>query len=358
MKKILLFLGALAIITSCTKEGPQGPAGAQGPKGDNGQDATIHCQECHNSTTTIYQAELAYKNSIHGTGENFSYGNRTGCAGCHTNEGFNYNIDNDVVGEYTGQPFTAPTSISCYTCHSIHKTYTGADLALKTTAPVKLLANPDITIDLGKGNLCANCHQSRSLTGSIDKNPTLTNLNDSIKILSSRFGPHHGPQSALIAGVGKSPAYEIPGNVVYQNGAHTSIEDACIHCHMGTPYGTSGGGHTMLIEYDVHGTRTFNSANCTPCHQTTAFPKLIDDSQASLTKLLDSLKTILVDKKWLVASTGLFNASASKPLKIKAKEVMACYNWAFIMEDKSKGVHNNSYASALLKNSIQAINSK
>jgi hypothetical protein len=357
MKKILLFLGVLAIIsiTSCTKkEGPMGPAGPAGANGQNGQDATVKCKECHNTTTKIYQAQLSYETSTHAMGENFAYGNRTGCAGCHTNEGFNYNIANNVAGEYTGLPFTAPTSISCYTCHFVHKNYDTTDLQLKTTAPVKLFSN-GLTIDLGKGNLCANCHQPRSLTGSIDKLPSLTALDDSISILSSRFGPHHGPQSTLIAGMDKAPSYNIPGDVTYSNSAHTSIQDACIHCHMGTPYGTTGGGHSMHIEYDVHGTATFNSQNCTPCHATADFPKLLTDSQGEITDLLDSLKNIMVTKKWLDGTTLLFKASASKPLKLKAKEVMACYNWSFLTEDRSKGAHNNKYATALVKNSIQAL---
>jgi hypothetical protein len=53
-----------------------------------------------------------------------------------------------------------PTHQDCRTCHQIHTTYTGADWALETDAPVVMVTS-GATFDGGSGNLCANCHQAR-----------------------------------------------------------------------------------------------------------------------------------------------------------------------------------------------------
>ena len=102
-----------------------------------------------------------------------------------------------------------PTRQDCRACHQIHTEYTAADWALETTAPVALYAFEGVTYDGGKGNLCVNCHQPRR---SIAEADAAGNIN----VSSTHWGPHHGPQSAMLLGVwavpvSMAPAVSTPG---------------------------------------------------------------------------------------------------------------------------------------------------
>ncbi len=343
MKKTLFFLAAIlsVAVISC-KKGPAGPAGPAG------KDASTKCVECHNSSSQIYAAQLQYENSVHATGITSGYSNRKGCAECHTNEGFN-EVHLTGLDTIAGASIENPTPVSCYTCHNVHKNYDSTDMTLKLTGPVKFKSN-GITADLGISNQCVYCHQSRPLTGM-----TLTQTStDSIRLTSSRFGPHHGPQSNLFAGQGKSGAYEIAGATPYENSNHTTmITNACIVCHMGKPYGHIGGGHSMKVVYDNEGTETLNTTACSSCHtNATSLNNNVKSTQAEIAGLLGQLRTILSTKNYLDTNTGLFKASSSKPLKLSAVQAKVLYNYAFINEDRSAGVHNYNYAKALLQNSL------
>ena len=58
-------------------------------------------------------------------------------------------------------------------------------------------------VDFGAGNMCINCHQSRPY-----EVPDETN--DSTAITSPYWGTHHGPQFAMIFGLG---GFEAPGSL-------------------------------------------------------------------------------------------------------------------------------------------------
>lgn len=358
----ILVLAAATVFVSCRKEGPVGPEGPMGKvglsgldgkdgedgkDGKDGQDFSMVCKQCHSSNTAIYAAQLQYEHSQHGSGENAGYGNRTDCSGCHNNEGFQ---------EYlaTGKANVAanPTPISCYTCHFVHTNYDSTDLGLRTVAPVKLMADNSLTVDLGKANLCFTCHQSRA-HGVATLTATST---DAVSITSSRFGPHHGPQGNMFAGMGKSAAFEITGSSTYSNSMHTSmVSGSCISCHMGSAVnGPTGGGHSMNIYYDSHGVETLNSANCTMCHSSaTTLANILKGTQTEISTLLTSLESELVNRGYYDTVTDLFKASSTKPLVVTADEARTMYNFKFVQEDLSLGVHNYAYAKALLENSIE-----
>lgn len=359
MKKILLFLSVIALMAAagCKKEGPQGPAGPQGIPGKDGKDgldgkdASVTCKACHNSTTKILAAQKQYENSLHHEGETV-FETRTTCAACHTNEGFNECI---VTGaDNTAAEITNPTRVGCYTCHYVHKNYDSTDLALKNIAPVKMRADVNTVIDFGKGNMCLKCHQPRTTTPSYT---TLTAAkdNDTISVTSSRFGPHHGAQGTMLAG---KIAYEIAGSKTYTNGPHTATANACVQCHMATPFSDLAGGHSMNIMYESEGEESMNINGCVICHTGKTAEEMMTKtaaSQAGIKTKLEELRTLLIDRGWLNETTDLWTATTSKPIKARAIEVKAMYNYKFVEEDGSYGVHNPSYAMALLQNSIEAL---
>ena len=304
--------------------GPAGEAGAAGPAGPAGESAAatdLGCIECHDDTTLISGKATAWGDSLHGTGEAYVRGTSAGCAGCHSGGAFSAMV---AAG---GSPDTVevgdpnPTRQDCRTCHEIHTTYTGADWALATTAPVALYAFEGETFDGGEGNLCATCHQPRR---GID--PAVDGM---IEVTSTHWGPHHGPQSAMLLGLAGA------GDVSGSPSAHaTQVEDTCVTCHLG-----DSASHTF--EADV--------AACQACHSG-AEDFDINGLQTEIQAGLDELEAGLLAKGWLdeeghPAVTSIPEAQAA-----------ALWNWIYIAhEDKSLGVHNPSYTKALIQAGLDAL---
>jgi hypothetical protein len=181
------------------------------------------CTDCHNDTTLITGKQFAWEESLHGTGHAAAYaGGRGSCTACHSGASFSAMI---AAGQNPSEFRTVVdiTRQDCRACHQIHTSYTAADWALETYAPVALYALEGATFDGGNGNLCANCHQPRrTITGYVDEPNGVTNVS------SSHWGPHHGPQSAMLLGLGGA------GDVKGNPSAHAMmVRDTCVTCHIG-----------------------------------------------------------------------------------------------------------------------------
>jgi len=330
-----------ALMVSCVKEGPVGPAGADGIDGTNGidgvdgTDGTATCMRCHDSGSDLVAKQVQYQNSIHALGGNFER-NSTSCAICHTHEGF---LERLATGaNSTAAAISDPTPVNCRTCHKIHETYTEADYELRVTGPVDLINGG--TVDFGNGNMCINCHQSRPY-----EIPDMAN--DSTTITSSRWGTHHGPQSAMVFGLG---GFEIPGDLSYSNSPHSQlVTDGCITCHMAEAFGNSAGGHTFNMTYIYHGGSQPNMVGCVACHAE-ADDFNVNGAQDEIEELLLELEGLLIAKGVYNTNSGLWNTGT-----YETNVAGAALNYIFVKEDRSDGVHNFNYARALLKNSIDAI---
>jgi hypothetical protein len=245
----------------------------------------------------------------------------------------------------TAAPIQDPLPQNCFTCHQIHQTYTEADWAFTQSAPVTLWVGGQ-TLDFGKGNLCISCHQSRVYT------PTLPdpNTGGTVNIQTTRYGPHHGPQGVMLPGLN---GYEVPGPLPYENSAHTAllgnnVKNACITCHMGTAQGVSSGGHTFRV---ISEDSLINVAACAQCHPVASeLLAMVQDRQSQIEARLAELEALLVAR-------GKYNATTGQNTKgdYVGHEAGALFNFKFVEEDKSRGVHNFKYANALLVNSIAAI---
>ena len=214
-----------------------------------------------------------------------------------------------------GDPF--PTRQDCRACHQIHVSYTSADWALETTAPVALFATAGETFDGGKGNLCTNCHQARRIfPGDPDDDGIVVGI-------TTHWGPHHGPQSQMLLGLAGA------GGMSSQAG-HYFVTDTCVGCHMGEI-----GSHTFEPEV----------ARCQTCHPgVTNFD--INDRQSNTQAQLDEIGAELVRLGVLSSNDPDGHPTVtSAPLNIAT----ALWNWLYIAhEDKSLGVHNPSYTQSLI----------
>ncbi len=316
----LLVLPVLAIVAGC--EGPTGPRGTPGESG------SAECFGCHFENSELLAIESQWAASVHATGGNFER-STSSCAGCHTHEGF---LERLAIG--SSGDITSPSPIHCFTCHEPH---TSGDFHLRTRTAVTLITGG--IFDMGDGNLCANCHQARQ------HSPLIAAAPESTTITSSRYGPHHGPQANMLTGNG---GYEFSG-YTYGDSPHTRVAtNGCPSCHMADPYGNQAGGHTMNMEYEYHEEETHNIAGCNveECHRGAVKDFDYHFAQTEVGALMEDLETEL-------QSRGLITASGSVVAgRYTEAEAGAIFNYKFIEEDRSHGIHNTQYAKALLYASL------
>jgi hypothetical protein len=147
--------------------------------------------------------------------------------------------------------------------------------------------------------------------------------------------------------------YEVAGPLPYENSAHTlllanNVRNACIYCHMGTAQGAASGGHTFRV---ISEDGDLNVAACAECHMDDdVLLDLVADRQGQIEARLEDLRLILVDRGLLNGTTDL-----AIPGSFEGHEAGAFFNYRFVQEDHSRGVHNFKYANALLVNSIAAL---
>ena len=284
--------------------------------------------------------------SAHGVGGSWARGTSASCAQCHNNEGYidylsGLFIDENDIQSAHPDGYAVSNPITCTGCHSNHRSFDlendGNDYAVRNIDPVHLVLDPNIFIDfknesnpLGTSNACITCHQPRP------SYPIPAGIDD-YEITSSRFGPHHGPQSTMLEGI---MGAIIPGSTGYPgvgSAAHRT-GSSCISCHMGETTDGTDGGHTWKP--------TLNT--CVSCHTNmTSIPESIagfDEDMATLKSLLLALDpSPLLENDRTVE--GTYPADVAK----------ATWNYRTILEDQSNGIHNPVYTRALLKNSIEAL---
>jgi hypothetical protein len=285
--------------------------------------ADLSCSQCHNDGTLLSGMTTAWSETLHGTGEAYVRGTSSSCAGCHSGGAFSAMVAAGLNPGAVENGDPHPTRQDCRACHQIHTTYTAADFALETNAPVALYAIEGAEYDGGSGNLCANCHQPRRGFPAAE--------NGVISGISEHWGPHHGPQSAMLLGVAGAGATGSPSS------HYMMIEDTCVGCHMGAD-------RSHTFEPDV--------AACQACHAD-AENFDINGLQTDVQAQLDEIGAALVE-----AGVLSENTPDGHPTVTEAPEgiATALYNWLYIShEDKSLGVHNPAYTKALLQAALDAL---
>jgi hypothetical protein len=279
------------------------------------------CMSCHNDTTLITGKQTAMSKSIHGTGEAYLRGTSASCAGCHSGGGFSAMVAAGLAPNTVTQGDPNPTRQDCRACHQIHTTYKDTDWALETTAPVALYAVKDVTYDGGKGNLCVNCHQPRTAIAAPD-------ADGNIKVSSTHWGPHYGPQSTMLLGTGGAGVADTPG------GHSMLVEDTCVTCHLGESMN-----HTFKPAVSA----------CVACHP--------DAKNFDIGGVQTEVQTKLDHLAELLKAKGLLDEEGHPVVgTYPAAQVSALWNYRVIaVGDRSRGVHNAAYTKALLDAAIAAL---
>jgi hypothetical protein len=354
-----------------------GADGLDGIDGIDGVDGTASCVACH-SASHRDPINDAYALSAHGNpsilwnGQSLpEYTNRTYCTQCHSNEGY---VEYQETGAIQAA-YAIPTALSCTGCHSDHETFDfendGQDYALRNIEPLQLMVDDTYHIDYGNtSNACISCHQPRRFGPTDDGFGTFT-------VTSSHWGPHYGAQSTVLEGIGGALIAGSMGYPGIASAAHRTGA-SCVSCHMGETTDTSDGSHTMVPTENA----------CTTCHSN-GVPTEVSGLAADLITLAGLLENVVgweyqyeVDINGdlvedingdpiivldingdpvtlevigiLVGgspNTGSFGEGATFTII----EAQAAWNYRYLYQDHSQGIHNPDYAKALIVNSIEAL---
>ena len=299
------------------------------------------CAQCHDSLSHHYKT-AEWNNSRHAVAVEET---EASCARCHSAQGF-ANYAAKVPAKAT--PYEVVTCAACHDPHDASNPH-----QLRTSAPVTLMDNKTTitTNTAGAGLLCMNCHMSRR---------DATNYVE-VTAGSSRFGPHHGPQADMLVG-----ANAVNYGKTIPSSAHKSVaEDACVTCHMQAVASTNAafthaGGHTFSLSWDT-GTNTVELTDaCVQCHGPISsfnFSRQDYDGNGVVEGVQTEVRGLLSKLAFMLPPVGVAKTNHSPTnLSITSSwtkpQLRAAYNYLFVVEDGSYGIHNLSYAVGLLKASI------
>ena len=301
-----------------------------------------NCAWCHDSGTHHYYPEQ-WDYSGHASG-NHLYGDRSSCTPCHNGQGY--------IDAVNGDPQTVveKIKITCATCHDPHDATNSHQLRFVDD---NVLGNGIPTNRGGNGIMCMSCHKSRR--------NGVEYVEEYLDHLSSHYGPHHGPQADMLYAANTYTWGETLGTSAHLSAA----EDACVNCHMGeAPVDEDGvaraGEHTFSMKFPDG---SDNVTACEPCHgnigEEFSDKKLfyngswadldgngtVEGLQIEIQGLLDQLAMLLPP----VGSTDIDVIDSSWTLD----QAAGLYNYDYVLEDRSLGVHNPVFAYELLVLSIE-----
>lgn len=321
--------------------------------GDNGGGTElVSCFGCHSDQDlAVRHARDEWAISNHGTGstvernrvDNSFY---SACERCHTQEGFLAFISDTEV-----EPPYHFSHIGCFTCHAPH---TNGDLRLRVETAVTM--EDGSTFDKGKADLCVTCHHSRS--------DVATTAVAGVE-LNSHWGTHHSVQGDMLNGTN---GYEYAGTN-YTSSPHTTVAaDGCVDCHMassGSYAGAGVGGHTWNMVDEANGIENLAGCNVTGCHGGSApldslnrIAKADFDGDGVIKGTQDEIEGLVEDLAALLTAQGVLEDGEPASVTVDdAGLAGAVWNYVYVKEDRSMGIHNTAYAVELLQSSIDYVES-
>lgn len=386
------------------ERGPAGPAGPQGPSGAAGSgdggagagviEGTLNAgclSPCHGFTGIVEQ----WKTSTHfatyvanlGGEEVDTWTGTSACGNCHSTDGIEQRLAENVrylgttgpenvtegqlgylnstasnkVAESTYAGHATVAVVHCTTCHEVtdetdpHRT---GEAYEPGSFPLRVPSGPDDEAYIekssavgvsdgtpigayGAGNACVWCHKSRK-----DVTNYIAATDNS---LSTRFGPHQGPQADVFSGKG---GYHYPDKT-YDSSSHQALEKGCVSCHMGSVAANDGiGDHSFAPALS-----TCKSAGC----HVNANSFDVIGGQSGMKSDLRALRRVLNNLDWLTregsverltdAQIGDDNFAEDVPRSatgLTAAQAGAVYNYLLIARGGAGGIHNPLYVRQLI----------
>jgi hypothetical protein len=324
------------------------------------------CQQCHDDApghpqgTQWNASSHAVTTTIPLTSSSAPY-----CIRCHSTHGFVAIVSNNAAGNgIVTSSNTTYSAIGCQACHEPHgQTIPTSDSHILRVMASATFGDGTVITNGGEGNLCMNCHHSRDG----DAVTNVLNYKAGLNTWAggSSFGPHDGVQGDMIEAINA-----ITYGLSIPSSAHReSVTNSCVGCHMQTIASTDpgfllSGGHTFEMSYNVVTNGVTNKIAqvgvCNQCHGgITNFNFPVEDYanvgailgvQTEVQILLNQLSALLPNKSGVIA--GVAQTSLSTTTNWTTNQLSAAYNWQFVNNDGSLGVHNAPFATGLLKASI------
>lgn len=311
------------------------------------------CGRCHEDGH-YHIKNTQWQNSGH-SNDMASQATRAGCDACHSGWAFVRRIDPKPIDN---RPTNGVGQITCAVCHDPHDA--GLDGQIRILDDVTL-GNGSVVTYGGTGKLCMQCHHGRREAESYAANPAN---------ISSHFGPHGSAQADMIDG-SNGIHYGIP---VGKSGHIFTTEDACVTCHMAASPAAGQPGHNEIGEHTfsmINEAGVENVAVCQPCHgEIESFEDIpaahdydedgtVESAVAEVEGLMEELAMLLPPAGPTVALTKADYdwTGLTDPFEVEKRQLYlkAAFNYYFVEEDLSGGIHNTAYAVTLLRRSIASL---
>lgn len=311
------------------------------------------CNYCHDSSAK-HSIGAQHATSNHGKMPVNGHASSTSCYPCHSGTAFvkfvNKGADTTGIWSQWSVAADGDYPVTCAVCHDPHDGSKPAQLRT-VTAPAKFKNGETFDAPVSgssAGRVCMTCHSGRyGVNTRITTTAPYYGFTD-------RFGPHYSAQADMLLG---HNGYQYGDTTLTGITTHAGLTNECATCHMPVLASTGTPKHTFSMTDTTGGLHDVVDA-CKACHgaNITTFDDIkaaadydrdgkIEGVQSEITGLL-----ALVKSKLPKDAAGEPVTMRVDSLKVKGlpKTIQDIYNYYFVKNDFSMGVHNTKYAVALL----------
>jgi hypothetical protein len=300
------------------------------------------CGQCHDAPN-YHVKHPEWLNSRHAIVTSYPSGpGRESCVICHSAPAF--------IEKTKGKTNAFRVDFEPIGCAACHDPHSGENPnQLRKVGEITLMDGFTVVEEAGKGGLCMSCHLSRrNATNYVE---TTTG--------SSLFGPHHSNQADMLVGA-NAITY---GKLIGSSAHGRAVENTCVGCHMqavtsSQPGYLAVGGHTFKLGLETSTNKIEIVKACTECHgEVESFDLVRQDYNGDgvVEGIQSEVKSLLKKLAKMLPPVGVDKETISINSSWTKQQLKAGYNWRFVGEEGSYGIHNPAYAVGLLKASIADI---